>query len=102
MKLIKVNGVFFTVESLNYCICNSLDEVDSMSIYSPVQTATLGTVSSVDIIKLRIKKDAAIAVIKVISSCKEFISHTNIMRAALLSQELGIKREDLKLLSPIS
>ena len=59
MKLIKVNEAFFTVESLNYCICNSLDEVDSMSIYSPVQTATLGTVSSVDIIKLRIKKDAA-------------------------------------------
>ena len=66
------------------------------------KTIFLCTLSAVDIIKLRIKKDPAIAVIRVTSSCKEFISHTNIMRAALFSQELGIKREDLKLLSPIS
>ena len=95
MKIIKVNGTIFSIESLNFHIDKCLYEVENMDIYSPVQTKSLGTVLSVDTEKLREKKNKAIAIVKIIYTCKRFISHNNIIRAAFLIQELNIKRKDL-------
>ena len=95
MKIIKVNGIFFTVESINHFIEKSIYEVENMSIYSSVQTKSLGMIPSVNFEKLREKKSIAIAIIKTICACKGYIYHTNIMKASLLIQELNIKREDL-------
>lgn len=95
MELIKIDGNFFSVESLNFYIWNELSEIMKMETHSPVITRSLGVVISSDFEKFREKKEKAIKVIRDICICKKYIHSSNVMRAVLLINELGIKKEDL-------
>lgn len=95
MELIKIDGNFFTVESLNFYIWNALSEIMKMETHSPVRTKSLGVVMSADFEKFREKKEKAIKVIRTINICKEYIHSSNVKRAVLLINELGLKKEDL-------
>ncbi len=95
MELIQIDGNLFTVESLNSYIWNALSEIMKMETHSPVITKSLGTVISFDSEKFRKKKEKAIKVIRDISICKGYIHSSNVRRAVLLIDELGIKKEDL-------
>lgn len=95
MELIKIDGNFFTVESLNSYIWNELSEIMKMETHSPVRTKSLGIVPSADSEKFRKKKEEAIKVIRIVCICKRYIHNSNVRRAALLISELNIKREDL-------
>ena len=95
MEIIKIDENFFTVESLNFYIWNALSEIMKMETHSPVRTKSLGVVMSADFEKFREKKEKAIKVIRTINICKEYIHISNVKRAVLLINELGLKKEDL-------
>ena len=64
MKLIKINGAVYTPESFNYFVAEKILEINEMDIYTPIYSASLGWVPSVDFDKYWDKKEAVLQLVK--------------------------------------